>query len=322
MAFVTCTKLAAELLLKQDALVDCNGAPIPAGTAVALCSDIPPEVNVSDESVDTGAAAVTDLNFVGAGVTASQVGGVVTVTIPGAIGGLTTVATDSPITGNGTPGNPLDIDCVALKADCNLVSQGDIIEGDGIDITYLGDNITITNTGLTNVAAGGLITGDGTTANPLTVTCATIKASCDFVQQSDIEAGPGIIVTNLGDVITITNSGAPGGGITAVAVTAPITGDGTSLNPLAINCAALKAGCDLVSQSDLVPGTGITFNTVGDQITINATGVAVPAATDTIPGIASLAVGANYPSISDTEATTPLYVQFAVNRAWYFRAQI
>jgi len=116
MAFVSCTKLDTDLATKQDALVDCDGNPIPAGTAVALCSDIPPEVNVSDEGVDSGAAAVTDLNFVGAGVTASQVGGVVTVTIPGAIGGLTTVATDSPIIGDGTPGNPIRLDPVALCA--------------------------------------------------------------------------------------------------------------------------------------------------------------------------------------------------------------
>lgn len=35
---------------------------------------------------------------------------------------------------------------------------------------------------------------------------------------------------------------------------------------------------------------------------------AIPAATDTVQGKVSLAVAANYPSTSDTEATTPAYV--------------
>jgi hypothetical protein len=42
---------------------------------------------------------------------------------------------------------------------------------------------------------------------------------------------------------------------------------------------------------------------------------AIPAASNTIPGLVSLAVAANHPSTSNTEATTPAYVSTAISAA-------
>jgi hypothetical protein len=53
---------------------------------------------------------------------------------------------------------------------------------------------------------------------------------------------------------------------------------------------------------------------VADLTTLVADAVAsVPAATDTVAGISSLAVSTNYPSASNVEAATPAYVTAAVN---------
>ena len=41
MNLVSCEKHTADLALKQDKLLDCNGAPLAAGTRMATCDDIP-----------------------------------------------------------------------------------------------------------------------------------------------------------------------------------------------------------------------------------------------------------------------------------------
>ena len=54
---------------------------------------------------------------------------------------------------------------------------------------------------------------------------------------------------------------------------------------------------------------------VGPAGAAGADGSTLPQATDTVAGKVSLAVAANYPSTSDTEATTPAYVTEAVDAA-------
>jgi len=78
-------------------------------------------------------------------------------------------------------------------------------------------------------------------------------------------------------------------------------------------------GATDVSLSDLTPaasvsGTDLILVRQGTtDKSATAAQLAAPDATDTVKGIVSLGVAANYPSASDTEAATPAYVSSAVS---------
>jgi hypothetical protein len=71
---------------------------------------------------------------------------------------------------------------------------------------------------------------------------------------------------------------------------------------------------DTTDKIKVSTGTG---SSVGDAISSAvSTGISsIPTANDTVKGLSSLAVAANFPSTGDLEATTPAYVTAAINTA-------
>jgi hypothetical protein len=110
-----------------------------------------------------------------------------------------------------------------------------------------------------------------------------------------------------------------------------ITGDGSTAAPHIISVAdagntvkgavALNLGDapgDATNSTDALTANGLalllgTTNTLQQSVV-----AAVPVATDTVQGKVSLAVAANHPSVSETEAATPAYVTAAISSAASF----
>lgn len=83
-------------------------------------------INVLDEGIDTGAGEVTSFDFVGGGVTATQVGGAVTVTIPG--GGEATTVSDTATV-------DLTLTGVDITADVKIsATAGNVITSDATGV--------------------------------------------------------------------------------------------------------------------------------------------------------------------------------------------
>ncbi|MET3371225.1 hypothetical protein ABIC89_000258 [Variovorax boronicumulans] len=72
------------------------------------------------------------------------------------------VATDGVVSGNGTPGNPLGIDCGNLINHCGLLTPGRIIPGNGISVNDNGNGtVTVTNTAPGGGGGGPVVSGSG-----------------------------------------------------------------------------------------------------------------------------------------------------------------
>lgn len=158
-------------------------------------------------------------------------------------GGLATVSVSAPLTGNGTPGTPLDINFGALaSADVLAIATG--IAGDAASLAILNGKVP--------VSVNAPITGNGTTASPLDVNFATLTAA-------DAQA---IATAVAGDV----TAAASFSGKVAVVAAAPLTGNGTTATPLDVDFAtmaagdtqaiATKVGADATASGSIIAGIG------------------------------------------------------------------
>lgn len=192
-------------------------------------------------------------------------------------GGLTQVAVNTPLSGNGTVGNPILITPNSIGS--NLIQDGSIgstdlaqmgatsqqvLQWDGTKWTPA--TISGPGGGLTQVAVNAPISGDGTVANPISISPNSIGSN--LIQDGAIGT------TDLGQMGASNNqilkwngnawapandeTGAPGGGLTQVAVTAPLSGNGTVGNPILISPNSIGSNLiqdGTVTATDLAPGT-------------------------------------------------------------------
>lgn len=193
----------------------------------------------------------------------------VTISAPNA-GGLTTVAHDHSLSGDGTNDTPLTVNqtFVAYQTDVNTeanraksaeadlqtaidkkLSRSDLHAGSNVSIQIVGDSQTINaDTGLKTVSVrAGQLTGTGTSSNPLGINSAyAVNAYVDTkITPQQILAGDGINITRseVGSQtpsVTISATGG-GGGLTEVEVDSPLEGDGTSSNPIGFSESELNS---------------------------------------------------------------------------------
>lgn len=150
--------------------------------------------------------ALTSVDFVGAGVTATNTGGAVTVTIPGSSGitvkdegsNLTTALTSLDFTGGGvTATNTGGAVTVAIAGSASITAKDEGTNltttlasvdfvGAGVTATTSGDNVTVTIPGGSSVT----VKDEGTNLT-------TSLTSVDFV-------GAGVTATNTGGAVTVT----------------------------------------------------------------------------------------------------------------------
>lgn len=81
----------------------------------------------------------------------------------------------------------------------------------------------------------------------------------------------------------------------------------SNLGATDVSLSDLSAASSLGDTDLLLVRQGSTDKSIAGSIV--KTAVSIPDATDTVKGISSLAVAANYPSTSDTESVTPAYVE-------------
>ena len=195
--------------------------------------------------------ALTSVDFVGAGVTATNTGGAVTVTIPGSSGitvkddgsNLTTALTSLDFTGGGvTATNTGGAVTVAITGSASITAKDEGTNltttlasvdfvGAGVTATTSGDNVTVTIPGGSSVT----VKDDGSNLT-------TALTSLDFT-------GGGVTATNTGGAVTV-----------AIAGSASITAkdEGTNLT-------TTLASVDFV-------GAGVTATTSGDNVTVTIPG--------------------------------------------------
>ena len=183
-----------------------------------------------------------------------------------------------------------------------------IKEGDNVTLTVTDNVLTISavapDGGLSSVAVAPPLTGDGTSANPVALPDESIAADQLAggaavrglnVRDSDntslgvltdtvaVQEGDNVTLDVTDDVLTI-SAVAPDGGLSSVAVAPPLTGDGTSDNPVALTDGGISAAQladSLVTGDKLANGTvvrrltaktesGATITTKTDDLTFRA----------------------------------------------------
>ena len=215
------------------------------------------------------------------------------------IAGLVKVNNGSPIsiTTDGT----LVIDCVALKASCNLLDKSLVPTG----------NVIYYNT----------------TTNMLDVDCAKLKAQCGLLDKSNAPSGNVIYYNPTTNVLDInctelkTNCGLAGK--VDLPVSGPVVHIDDSTKQLQIDCAALKAQCNLATVDQIPSIPSIPSYNFGQQASLNGTTLHIANAQDPAAGVdvdLSSLVGSsghgggaeNYLALIPTGTDNPIYSQVGV----------
>jgi LysM repeat protein len=335
MSYVSCSKLTTELAKKQDALADCNGNPIPAGTRMATCDDIP------TVSTFLGAGQNTSLSGTGTEADPFRVG-VATAgdTLPGIVQLAT--AANHPSTSDTEAATPAYVAAAIAAIPADPVSTMEIV---GVDYVHTDENGVETtlepsqflSSDPDNAAGVGTdgrikvnVPGQATDTQNGTVTLA-IATNYPANVTNNLEATtPAYVAAALDDHANLVNG-----------TNTTVSGTGTTLDPFKVNVntatdtvpgiSALAVAGNYPSTSDVEAatpayvaaalnnagnlGNGTNTAVTGTGTTADPFKVNVATATDTIPGIASLAVSGNYPSTSNTETATPAYVAAALDDA-------
>jgi hypothetical protein len=180
MAFVTCATYTSEQTAQNAAiaaitplvLLDCNETEIASGTTIPTCTQMADAINFAistkniavQEEGGTITAAATSLNFVGSGVTATNVGGAVTVT----------VATPSSLT----------------------------VKDEGVNITTAATSIDFVGVGVTSTNVAGAVTV--TLQNPPSLTVMDESAIINVNPTAINFVGAGVTTTNVAGISTVT----------------------------------------------------------------------------------------------------------------------
>jgi hypothetical protein len=174
----------------------------------------------------------------------------------GGTGGLTSVASDATLTGNGTSSSPLGLADGSVTG--SKLANNALLAGANVDIVRRGNgSLEISTTGggggggLTQVASDATLSGDGTAGSPLGLANGSVTGvkvadgAVTGVKLVDgsvagVKLADGALVAGSNVTITRQAGGAfevasAGGGISAVASDATLTGNGTAGTPLAVS---------------------------------------------------------------------------------------
>jgi hypothetical protein len=242
--------------------------------------------------------------------------------------GLTQVAVGTPLTGNGTSGNPIVINSNGIGA--NLIqdggvgsaelnqmgaTNGQILKWNGSAWVASNDETGAPNTGLTQVAVTTPLAGNGTAGNPIALNQNGIGGN--LIQNGGIEAVDlGQMGATTGQILKWNGSnwvasndetGAPNTGLTQVAVAAPLTGNGTAGSPISIPTNSI--GTNLIengslTNADFAPGTVPVANgSAGISVTYTSAGTfnilnTSPDLPVVLNGTGGTTVTGNYPNFT------------------------
>lgn len=153
------------------------------------------------------------------------------------------------------------------------------------------------NTATTQVATTGFVIGQASSSTPLALaTDASAGSSTKFARADHVHALP-----------------------TAAQITSVATGDVSAttvqgaLAELSLEKAPLASPALTGMPTTPTATAGTNTTQIASTAFVTSAIAAIPAASDTTPGLVPLAVGSNYPSVSNVEATTPVYVTTAIN---------
>ena len=149
------------------------------------------------------------------------------------------VTTTSPITGDGTTSNPIGV----TRATATSGVLTTVTNGTNATFTALQYDVDTTalKTFLNNkvqVTASSPLSGNGTSSSPLTITQNTLSAGSLVT----VTGGTNATFTAASVAVDTTALKAFVSGKTAVSVSAPITGDGTTSNPISVTRATATSG--------------------------------------------------------------------------------
>lgn len=155
------------------------------------------------------------------------------------VAGLTSVAHDATLSGDGSGGNPLSVVSAPISTTSNLTGLGTIaspLDLSTVAITpgaYSLPNVTVDSKGrISAISSAGVsttanLTGDGSTLSPLDLSTTTATPGT--------YTSPTVTVDNKGRVTAISNGG-------ALTTTANLTGLGTIASPLDLSTTAVTPG--------------------------------------------------------------------------------
>lgn len=237
-------------------------------------------VEILDENVQL-TTSVFSIDFVGDGVTASNVGNDVTVSIPDATQNVfntfagdtgSQIATSPTETLTFTGGNGITTDVTGNTVTINGLPDQNLYQNIEADATGPFSASSTTDT-LQIVGTGGASTSVSQVGGVTTLTInsasggSPIEAldeglSLTTGMQTINFVGSGVTASNIGNDVTIAIPGSPGGGEAN-------TASNLGTTPTREGLFAQKVADDLQFKS-LVPGTDITLTATGDEITINS----------------------------------------------------
>ena len=250
---------------------------------------------------DEGANVVTNtttLNFVGAGVTASNVGGVGTITIPGGGSGITVqdegsnvVNTTSTVNFVGSGVTASNVSGIATITISSGGISGITVQDEASNVVASATTVNFAGAGVTasNVAGVATITipggGSGITVQDEGSNIVNTASTVNFV-------GSGVAATNVGGIATITISS---GGISGIAIqdeASNVVASATTVNFVGAGVTASNvAGVATVT----IPGggSGITVQDEGSNVvdtasTVNFIGSGVTASN--VGGVATITI--------------------------------
>ena len=232
---------------------------------------------IQDEGSNVLASGANTINFVGAGVTASNVSGVATITIPSQVGGTNTqlqfndngvfggIPTATYSNGSLNLGNVTTTSSTANAVTANTVTANTVaanaVTANAITATGPANLGNVGNVKIAGGAAGQVLTTDGTgnlSWTPSSSSNITIKdEGSDVVSSANTInfVGAGVTASNVSGVATITISGG-GSGVTVQEESSTVLATATTLNFLGNGVTASNiAGVAIIT----VPG-GITVN--------------------------------------------------------------
>lgn len=281
-------------------------------------------ISVSDEGSSLVTSA-SSFNFVGAGVTATNSGNNITVTIPGASGGG----------GSGTPLSVLD-EGSSLHSDVASLN----FVGVGVTATNIGNAVTVTipggsgGSGISTVNTTLPITGDGVGSN------VGLLLSVDANNAAILGSDSGIYVASeSGNILEALDEGSSlvnnvsslnfvGAGVTAtnigtaVTVTIPGGSGGGSGTPLEVQNDGIQLHPDVTVIN--FTGEGVTASNAGSVVTVNISGGGTDTFTNSTPmpeDVGGLVLGTTFNNDSLTGVfdrllypyQTPTFTSFSFN---------
>jgi hypothetical protein len=257
-------------------------------------------IAVQEEGTNVVASANT-INFVGSGVTASNVSGVATITIPGGITGVAVqeegtnvLATANTINFVGSGVTASNVGNIATITITSGGISGIAVQEEGTNVLATANTINFVGSGVTASNVGNIATITITSGGISGVTVQDEGTNVLATANTINFVGSGVTASNIGNVATITITSGGISGIDILANASPVTANATAINfsgPLTNvanvgfgNATDVNIGLTVQDESNVITGNWSigTLNFLGSGVTVTAGTSGV--ANITIPG--------------------------------------